>query len=98
MEEVQLKLNDIGRGAFFIGEDEDRTGEMVVSVKDDTLTVYHTEVNPEAEGKGLAKKMLASMVDYARANHLKVSPLCQYVHAQFKRHPDQYADLWTPGS
>ena len=69
-------------------------GEMVVSVMDDNLTVYHTEVAPEAEGKGLAKKMLQAMVDYSRENHLKVIPLCPYVHAQFKRHPDEYTDLW----
>jgi hypothetical protein len=35
------------------------------------------------------------MVDYARKNKLKVIPLCPYVHAQFKRHPKEYADVWN---
>ena len=35
------------------------------------------------------------MVDYARKHDLKVIPLCPYVHAQFKRHPDEYADVWN---
>jgi uncharacterized protein len=34
------------------------------------------------------------MTNYARSHRLQVIPLCPYVHAQFKRHPDEYADLW----
>jgi len=94
MNDVRLELNERKRGAFIINDGDKQLGEMVVSVMDDNLTVYHTEVAPEAEGQGLAKKMLQAMVDYARKNKLKVIPLCPYVHAQFKRHPDEYADLW----
>jgi predicted GNAT family acetyltransferase len=35
------------------------------------------------------------MVEHARKNKLKVIPLCTYVHVQFKRHPDEYADVWN---
>ena len=93
MNNVSLTLNEQKKGAFIIKEGEKQLGEMVVSISGNNLTVYHTEVVPEAEGKGLAKKMLQEMVDYARKNSLKVIPLCPYVHAQFKRHPDEYADL-----
>jgi uncharacterized protein len=93
-EAVQLKLDDQGHGAFSISEGSQQLGEMVVREKDHQLTVYHTEVIAEAEGKGLAKKMLGAMVDYARSNQLQVVPLCSYVHAQFKRHPDAYTDIW----
>jgi uncharacterized protein len=41
-----------------------------------------------------AKKLLSAMVDYARKNQLKVLPLCPYVLAQFKRHREEYADVW----
>ena len=91
---VQLKWDTGGKGFFEIEENGKRLGEMEVSVSGNRLTVYHTEVAPEAEGKGLAIKMLESMVAYAREQHLKVIPLCPYVHAQFKRNPDAYADIW----
>jgi predicted GNAT family acetyltransferase len=38
------------------------------------------------------------MVDHARKNGLKVIALCPFVHAQFKRHPEQYEDIWNKGS
>lgn len=94
-EAVQLKLDDQGNGAFTISDGDKQLGEMVVRERDHLLTVYHTEVIAEAEGKGLAKKMLNAMVDYARSHQLQVLPLCPYVHAQFKRHPEEYADLWA---
>lgn len=94
MQNIQLKLNENGRGGFYIMDGEEEMGEMLLSVTGNDLRVYHTEVAPEAEGKGLAKQMLNEMVAYARKNNLKVIALCPYVHAQFSRHPEEYADVW----
>ncbi len=95
MEEIQLKLNEKNHGGFYIVDGEEELGEMEISIAGDKLTVYHTEVSPKLEGKGFAKKLLATMVDYARKSDLKVIPLCPFVNAQFKRHPDEYADIWN---
>lgn len=94
MNDVALKLDPRGQGAFYIMEGTEQIAEMVISVAPTVLTVYHTEVAPKAEGQGLAKKLLETMVNYARSKGLKVIPLCPYVHAQFKRHPEQYRDVW----
>lgn len=94
MDEVKFILNEKGYGGFYIHDGEEQLGEMVVSISGTYLTVYHTEVSAKAEGKGLAKKLLNAMADHARKNHLKVIPLCPYVHAQFSRHPADFADIW----
>jgi predicted GNAT family acetyltransferase len=94
MKDPELVLNEFGRGAFQLIENNEKLGEMVVAVESGRLIVYHTEVNPKEEGKGLAKILLNAMVSYARANQLKVIPLCPYVHAQFKRHPNEFEDIW----
>lgn len=94
MEKVVLNLNEKKHGAFFAMDGDEQLGEMVISISENKLTVYHTEVADKAEGKGIARLMLNEMVEYARKNNLKVVPLCPYVHAQFKRHPDEYADVW----
>ena len=95
MNDIQLKLKENGQGAFLIEERDVRLAEMEVAVNNGNLTVYHTEVAEELKGKGVASKLLSAMVGYARENKLKVIPLCPYVLAQFKRHPDQYADIWN---
>ena len=92
--EPKLEINEQGRGAFLIMDGDEQLGEMALAIFDQQMIVYHTKVSPKAEGQGLAKLMLYSMVTYARANHLKVKPLCPYVHAQFKRHPADFADIW----
>jgi predicted GNAT family acetyltransferase len=95
MDDVKLNLNEKGHGAFYIMDGDEQMGEMVVGISGPNLTVYHTEVSTKAEGKGYAKKLLGAMAAYARKNGLKVKPLCAYVHAQFKRHPGEYADVWN---
>lgn len=95
MSDIKLRLDERKRGAFYVEEGGKQVGEMVVGISDTTLTVYHTEVNPEMEGKGLARQMLDAMVHYAREHKLQVMPLCEYVHVQFKRHADDYADVWS---
>lgn len=95
MDEIQLRLNPAGHGAFFIEKDGERLAEMVVSVAGTNLTVYHTEVSEKLRGQGVAAKLLKAMTTYVREHGLKVIPLCPYVHAEFKRHPDQFADIWN---
>lgn len=94
MEEVKFNLDDQGHGIFFITHGARQLAEMVVGISGNRLTVYHTEVSPQTEEKGLAKKLLAAMTAYARNNRMMVVPLCPYVHTQFKRHPEEYADIW----
>jgi uncharacterized protein len=94
MENILLEPYDNGKQVFVIEDGDEKLAEMVIEVAGNIMTVYHTEVSPKAEGKGLGKVLLKEMVDYARQHHLKVIPLCVFVQAQFKRHPEQYSDIW----
>jgi predicted GNAT family acetyltransferase len=93
-----LKLDKNNNGGFYIMDEAEQIAEMAISISGKNLTVYHTEVSQKAEGKGLGKELLSAMVDHARKNGLKVIALCPFVHAQFKRHPEQYADIWNKES
>ena len=95
MSEIELKINKENRGAFVIEENDERLAEMTVAVSGKNLIVYHTEVSERLRGQGTASKLLEAMVAYAKKNDLKVVPLCPFVHAQFKRHPEQYAGIWN---
>ncbi len=52
----------------------------------------HTLVPPEIGGRGVAGQLVAALIADARAQGFKIDPVCSYVAAQFKRHPD-WADL-----
>jgi len=60
-----------------------------------TIAYTHTEVPPSLEGHGIAAKLAAHALDYARSNNLDVVPLCPYVAEYIKRHP-AYEDLVAP--
>lgn len=94
MERTEVIINTHHRGEVQLFSDDQKIGKMDISVIGQKLTVYHTEVNPEQEGKGFAKILLERLVSYARENDLKIVPLCPYVFAQFKRHPEEYNDVW----
>ncbi len=93
MEKLEVVLEN-GRGEVQLFLDNQKAGKMDIGLSGDKLTVYHTEVDPLFEGKGFGRLLLQRMVVYARENGLKVIPLCPYVHAQFKRRPDEYQDIW----
>lgn len=52
------------------------------------LNVYHTEVPPALEGRGLASKLVGAVFDHARTHALRVRPSCSYVRAWARRHPE----------
>jgi predicted GNAT family acetyltransferase len=56
------------------------------------IVLNHTEVPQPLEGKGLAAKLARTALDFARANHLRVVPLCRYVSMFIRKHAE-YHDL-----
>ncbi len=95
METTKVTLNADNRGEVEIYADGKKAGLMEIDVKNNVLTVYHTEVDPAYEGKGFARVLLNQLVSYAREQHIKIVPLCPYVLMQFKRRPDDYKDVWA---
>lgn len=93
MERTEVVLANV-KGEIQLFSDDQKAGKMDISVIGEKLTVYHTEVSEEYEGRGFAKILLEKLVSYARENNLKIVPLCPYVNAQFKRHPEEYNDVW----
>jgi predicted GNAT family acetyltransferase len=57
-----------------------------------TLHLTHTEVPPALQGSGIAAALVQAALDFARAEGLKVRPLCSYVALYMRRHP-QTQDL-----
>jgi predicted GNAT family acetyltransferase len=57
-----------------------------------TITILHTEVPKELNGKGIGSALVRGLLDRVRAQGLKVVALCPFVAGYIAKHPE-YADL-----
>ena len=67
-------------------------GEIRYRLKPGEVVLVHTEVSPSSEGHGLGARLVAGALDDIRARGLRAVPLCPFVSAYIRRHPE-YADL-----
>ena len=56
--------------------------------EDHTLALTHTEVHSALEGRGIGSNLVQQALDYAAQHDLKIVPLCPFIAAYIKRHPD----------
>jgi uncharacterized protein len=52
----------------------------------DRLVIPHVESPPPLRGKGTADRLMRAVAAYADEHALKVTPLCGYARAWFRRH------------
>lgn len=54
----------------------------------------HTEVPEAFEGQGVANEMAYVALEYAKAEGLKVQPLCPFVALYIRKHPEYQPITW----
>jgi predicted GNAT family acetyltransferase len=72
------------------GEDRRVWAEYVARGK--TRVILHVEAAPALRGTGAASTFMQSLAEHARAEGLKLEPICSYAMLWLKRHPE-YADV-----
>ena len=60
--------------------------------QDGVLAITHVEAPPALRGSGAAGRLMQGVMEIARAEPVKVVPLCSYAAAWLRRHPE-FADL-----
>jgi len=55
---------------------------------DSVMLMTHTGVPAALQGRGIAAALVAEAIAHARAQGLKVKPLCSYVDVWMRRHPE----------
>lgn len=56
------------------------------------LFLLHAEVPRALEGRGVGSKLVRAVLDHARSEGVSVVPVCSFVAATIRRHPE-YQDL-----
>lgn len=65
--------------------------------KQNIIYLTHTEVPKSLEGQGVGSALVAKVFEFIKKNDLEVAPLCPFVAAYLKRHPELAAGLLAPG-
>lgn len=77
------------KGKFYVEQGGKELAEMTYNVPSpDKLIIQHTEVDDELRGKSVGLLLVTRAVEYARANNMKILPLCTFAKSVFDRKPE----------
>lgn len=71
------------------------TAWVLYKRKPGMITFIHTEVPEVLGGKGIGSRLARHVLEAARADGLRVVPMCPFIAAWMKKHPE-YDDLRGP--
>ena len=76
-----------------IALDRDKfVGMCQYAIENGKWNIYHTEVDPNYGGRGIAKRLVNRIVDAARENNVKIIPTCSYA-AKMMIDKEEYKDV-----
>ena len=89
-----VKNKKVGtKGMFYVENDKTILAKMVYTMPSpDKMIIEHTEVNDELKGQNVGFQLVKTAVEFARANNIKIIPLCPFANSVFKRKPE-FADV-----
>jgi uncharacterized protein len=92
---ISREVREDGSKGRYVIRHGDAEAELTYSVVSPTLVIAdHTGVPDAFRGTGAGLAMVEQLVKDARAEGFKVVPLCPFVNAQAKRHPE-WADAFS---
>ena len=92
-EEPDIRVHDAPeRSQYEITVDGVVAGYAAYQTHPGELTFIHTEVSDAFEGQGLGSTLARGALDDVRARGLKAVPLCPFIAAYIRRHPE-YSDI-----
>jgi predicted GNAT family acetyltransferase len=66
-------------------------GFLRYKIETDTILLLHVEVPPAARGYGVAAELSRAALEFAKTRGLRAIPVCSYVAAYVRRHPEYSA-------
>ena len=93
---IAIELERSGAKGRYVATVANHTepAELTFSVASDTLVIAdHTGVPDSLRGTGVGHALVARLVEDARAGGFLILPLCPFVNAQRRKHPE-WADAF----
>jgi predicted GNAT family acetyltransferase len=76
---------DGNEGVFYIEQNGEELAEMTYTLENGKMVIDHTEVDESLRGKNIGHQLVEHGVEYAREQHLKVLPVCEYAKSVIER-------------
>jgi len=91
---MQIEHKKIGsKGLFYLAGTKEPLAKMVYTMPSPgKMIIEHTEVSEELKGQNVGFQLVKTAVEFARANGIKIIPLCPFANSVFKRKPE-FADV-----
>ena len=95
MRDFEIYREVVGAKGRYYLHTETGGAELTYSIASPTLVIAdHTGVDAALRGSGAGRALVKRLVADARAEGFRIMPLCPYVNAERRRHPD-WADVFA---
>lgn len=95
MAEVEITREVSGSKGRYVIRKGGEEAELTYSITSPVLVIAdHTAVPDSFRGTGAGLALVTRLVEDARAEGFRIMPLCPFVNAQRKKHPD-WADAFS---
>jgi hypothetical protein len=84
-----------GHQTYTVAVDGKTVGHADYADRGDQRVFYHTVVDPDFGGRGLATILIEEALDAARADGKRIVPVCSMVGTVLKKHPE-FDDITDP--
>jgi uncharacterized protein len=97
MSDIKIEREDAGDKGRYVARIAGVEGEAEIAFTirgPHLVSADHTSAPDGMKGKGVAMALVEHMISDARSRGFKIIPVCPYVKAQYRKHPD-WRDVMT---
>jgi predicted GNAT family acetyltransferase len=89
-------LDNPAESRYEVFSDGKLVGFALYQLHGDRITIYHVEIDPPFQREGLGSELAREALEDVRRRGLMVEPLCPFIAAFIRQHPDEFLDLVVP--
>ena len=89
-------IQDASMNRFELLVDGHGAGELDYQIRDNTIVITHTEIDPAFQGQGLAGKLASAALADAAERGDAIVPLCPYIAKYLETHEVPGAEIRWP--
>ena len=87
---IEIRNESLQASAY---DGEKLIGKCQYRINGDNWVIYHTDVDKEYGGQGIALRLLQAIVVKAKEEGKRIKPECSYVRHVFEKDRDRYRDV-----